>query len=107
MSVKVLNGNIFVLETKNTHYVIGVDKFGYNHHLHWGKKCPVSDYSFKEAKDENSNHTMLDSFKQEYTPYGSTMYRECSVKATFSDRCREINLILRNTRLTATTSPLY
>lgn len=84
--------NIFILETKNTHYVLGVDKYGYNHHLHWGKKCNANDYFIKEIGDENSNHSMLDNFKQEYTPFGQTMYRGSAIKAQFSDRCREINL---------------
>lgn len=84
--------NIFILETKNTHYVLGVDKYGYNHHLYWGKKCNANDYFIKEIGDENSNHSMLDNFKQEYTPFGQTMYRGSAIKAMFSDNCREINL---------------
>ena len=88
----ICKNNIFVLETKNTHYALGVDKFGYNHHIHWGKKCNAEDYFIKEGRDENSNHSMLDDFKQEYTPFGQTMYRGSSIKAQFSDGCREINL---------------
>lgn len=84
--------NIFVLETKNTHYVLGVDRYGCNQHIYWGKKCLPEDYFIKEANEENSNHSMLDELKQEYTPFGKTMYRDCSIKANFSDNCREINL---------------
>lgn len=84
--------NIFILETKNTHYVLGVDKYGYNHHLHWGKKCNADDYYIQEIKDQNSNHSMLDEFKQEYTPFGQTMYRGCAIKAEFADGCRDICL---------------
>lgn len=84
--------NIFVLETKNTHYVLGVDKYGYNHHLHWGKKCNADDYYIQEIKDQNSNHSMLDEFKQEYTPFGQTLYRGCAIKAEFADGCRDICL---------------
>lgn len=84
--------NIFVLETKNTHYVLGVDKYGYNHHLHWGKKCNADDYYIQEIKDQNSNHSVLDEFKQEYTPFGQTMYRGCAIKAEFADGCRDICL---------------
>lgn len=84
--------NIFILETKNTHYVLGVDRYGYNHHIHWGKKCDADDYFIKNIGDENSNHSMLDNFKQEYTPFGQTMYRGNTIKANFSDGCREINL---------------
>lgn len=88
----ICKNNIFVLETKNTHYVLGVDKYGYNRHIHWGKKCNAEDYFIKEGRDENSNHSMLDDYKQEYTPFGKTMYRGSSIKAQFSDGCREINL---------------
>lgn len=92
MSIIKCKNNIFVLETKNTHYVLGVDKYGYNHHLHWGSKCDIQDYFIEETGDENSNHSMLDNFKQEYTPFGETMFRGSAVKARFSDNCREIVL---------------
>ena len=52
--------NIFVLETQNTQYVLGVDKYGYNHHLHWGKKCDINDFGTPQIGDQNSNHPMLD-----------------------------------------------
>lgn len=92
MSIIRCDNNIFVLDTKNTHYVIGVDGYGYNHHLHWGNKCDVSDYFIEEIGDENSNHSMLDNFKQEYTPFGETVFRGSAIKARFSDNCREISL---------------
>ena len=88
----VCKDNIFILETKNTHYALGVDKYGYNHHIHWGGKCDADDYFIKDIGDENSNHSMLDNFKQEHTPFGQTMYRGCAIKAKFADGCREINL---------------
>lgn len=65
---------IFVLETENTHYVFGIDPAGYNRHLHWGAKCDPADYAFTEIGDENSNHSMLDEYRQELTPFGS-IYR--------------------------------
>ena len=92
MAVIRCKNDIFVLETKNTHYVIGIDKNGYNRHIHWGKKCRCEDYFMHERGDENSNHSRLDGYKQEYTVFGGTMYRECSIKATFPDGCREIVL---------------
>ncbi|MGN1203117.1 MAG: alpha-galactosidase [Eubacterium sp.] len=92
MNIKVCKNNIFVLETENTHYVLGIDNAGYNRHIHWGKKCCTDDYCLNETGDENSNHSMLDEYKQELTPFGQTMYRDCDIKAEFEDRCREINL---------------
>ena len=89
------DGNIFVLETKNTHYVIGIDSLGCNRHIHWGGKCDISDYSMHTYGDENSNHSQLDNFKQEYTPFGKTLYRDCAIKANFADGCREIELVYK------------
>lgn len=83
---------IFVLETENTHYVFGIDPAGYNRHLHWGAKCDPADYAFTEIGDENSNHTMLDEYRQELTPFGSTVYRTYDLKAQFADGCREVAL---------------
>lgn len=49
--------NLFVLETKNTHYVMAVDSEGHLRHLHWGGKCKVEDYFCSEAEERNSNHS--------------------------------------------------
>lgn len=92
MAIHILKDNSFVLETKNTHYVLGVDKYGYNRHIHWGKKCNITDYEAKDIWDENSNHTRLDMAKQEFTVFGGTMYRESDLKVQFPDKCREIDL---------------
>ena len=92
MAVYILKNNVFVLSTKNTHYVLGVDKYGYNRHIHWGKKCNVKDYETTDIWDENSNHTRLDMACQEYTVFGGTMYRESDLKVVFPDKCREIDL---------------
>lgn len=90
---------IFVLETENTHYVFGIDPAGYNRHLHWGAKCDPADYAFTEISDENSNHSMLDEYRQELTPFGSTVYRTCDLKAQFADGCREVALRYTGYRL--------
>lgn len=84
--------NVFVLETKNTHYAFGIDRAGYNRHIHWGDKCRACDYEFTQISGESSNHSMLDEYMQEITPFGSTMYRECDIKAKFADGCREISM---------------
>lgn len=92
MSVIIKENNVFVLETKNTHYAFGIDARGYNQHIHWGKKCDACDYCMPLIGDANSNHTMLDEIRQEYTVFGSTMYRESDLKVEFPDKCREISL---------------
>lgn len=92
MPIIVCENNIFVLETEHTHYVIGVDKAGCNRHIYWGKKCDVRDYTVDCNEGENSHNTMLDEFAQEYTAFGSTMYRESALKVNFADGCRETDL---------------
>lgn len=91
MAVIKCKNNIFVLDMKNTHYVVAADKNGLNRHIYWGKKCDVGDYEIQYFGDENSNHTMLDEMKQECTVFGGTLYRDCVIKATFFDGCREID----------------
>lgn len=88
----ICKNNIFILETKNTHYVIGVDKNGCNRHIHWGKKCCEDDYFINEFKDQNSQNPALDELKQEFTSFGKTMFRGSAVKAEFADGCRDICL---------------
>ncbi len=83
---------IFVLETEHTQYAFGVDENSYSRHLHWGAKCDPADFFMQTFGDENSNHTMLDEYRQEYTVFGSTMYRACALKVRFPDGCREVEL---------------
>ncbi len=92
MAIKIVNENIFVVETKNTHYVLGIDEKGYNIHIHWGAKCADEDYEISEIWHENSHVTELDMAQQEYTVFGGIMYRESDLKATYSDSCRETEL---------------
>ena len=84
------NNGVFVLETKNTHYVMAVDKEGILTHLHWGKKCEIADYhpTFTGHLD-SSNHSARDVSKTEYIPYGGIVYRPPAFMATYPDGCRE------------------
>ncbi|MBR2133916.1 MAG: alpha-galactosidase [Eubacterium sp.] len=84
--------NIFVLDTKSRHYVIGVDEYGCVHNIHWGRKCPIEDYETPFSHDVGHNHRMKDCFREEYTGFGGTVYKECAIKALFSDACRELDL---------------
>lgn len=88
-----IRDNIFILETKNTHYVLGVDACGNNRHVYWGGRCAIEDYEVLPVEDENSNHTATDEMHQEYTVFGGTMYRPSALKVTFADNCRETELV--------------
>lgn len=84
-----MDKQIFVIETKNTHYVCGVDKTGLLRHIHWGKKCNISDYEVTETWEQNSNHSGQDLATLEYTVFGGTMYRNCAFKCEYFDGCRD------------------
>lgn len=81
--------NIFTLNTQNYQYVMGVGADNILHHLHWGRQVPSDDFSVYVYKEQNSNHSALDFMNFEYTPFGSTMYRECAFKCVFADGCRD------------------
>ena len=81
--------NIIAIETKNTHYVLGIDKSGVLHCVHWGKKANLADYEVVEKREINSNHSVLDCTQTEYTVFGGTMYRGCAFKCTYGDGCRD------------------
>jgi alpha-galactosidase len=84
-----MGSKIYILETKNTHYVVGADEAGIVRHIHWGKKAMAEDYCIPEIYDVNSNHSALDRSLQEYTVFGGTMYRECAFKCEYFDKCRD------------------
>ncbi len=99
-------GNIFVLETENLQYVAGAGKNGF-YHLHWGDKCPCDDFAANELSEQNSNHSVMDLTKTEYVPFGGTMYRECALKCTFADGCRDTVLETDGSEQTADTLRIH
>lgn len=56
--------NVFVINTLNTHYVMGVNDDGVLQHIHWGAKMPVDEYSVFNEWEHNSNHSELDYTKE-------------------------------------------
>lgn len=89
---------IFVIETKNTHYVLGVDKNGRVNHIHWGGKADADDYEVIENWEQNSNHSELDYTNFEYTVFGGTMYRNCAFKCEYFDKCRDSVFAFKDAR---------
>lgn len=92
---------IFILETENTHYVMGVNCQGELNHLHWGKKCNIDDY-FVNYKpwERSSNHSARDFAKTEYLPYGGAVYRPVALTCTYPDKCREVMLTYKDFNIT-------
>lgn len=80
---------VYVIETKNTQYVIGIDSNGRVRHLHWGNKVKVEDFDIPDIWEQNSNHAGFDYTNFEYTVFGGTMYRNCAFKCEYFDKCRD------------------
>lgn len=89
MSIYNTDNRTFIIETKNTQYVICVSEDKQLYNLHFGKKCAHSDFSVSIYSDPNSNHTSEDLACNEYTPFGGTMYRDCAFKCEYSDKTRD------------------
>lgn len=84
-----MHKNVFVIETKNTHYVMGVNDSGLLQHIHWGMKAPVDEYTVVKDWERNSNHSALDYTKEEYSVFGGTRYRASAIKCVYADGCRD------------------
>ncbi|MGN0531354.1 MAG: alpha-galactosidase [Eubacterium sp.] len=81
--------NVFVINTLNTHYVMGVNNNGVLQHIHWGAKLPTEEYSVFNHWERNSNHSALDYTKEEYSVFGGTRYRAAALKCIYADGCRD------------------
>lgn len=81
--------NVFLINTLNTHYVMGVNDDGVLQHIHWGAKMPVDQYSVFNEWERNSNHSELDYTKEEYSVFGGTRYRAAALKCIHADGCRD------------------
>lgn len=86
------NKRVFLIETNDLQYAVAAGKGGELQHLHFGRKCKIEDFEAVKINEQNSNHSALDFIKTEYTPFGGIMYRECALKCTFADGCRETKL---------------
>lgn len=93
MAIYSKNNGTFIIETKNTQYVMSVGSDNILYHMHFGKKCAHSDFDLKLHGDANSNNTSADLALNEYTPFGGTMYRDCAFKCEYGDKTRDCVLI--------------
>ena len=84
-----MDKKILIIETKNTHYVMGVNEKGILRHIHWGRKACREDYNLSPEWERNSNHSELDYISEEYSPFGGTRYRSCAFKCEYFDGCRD------------------
>lgn len=91
MGVTVWKDRIFVLQTRNTMYVMERDQRGFLRHLYWGKAagCAADFEELAEEEWENSYHTFADKTMEEYAPFGGMRYKETAMKLEYSDGTKD------------------
>ena len=83
--------NTFLLNTKDTSYLFRIDKHHHPEHLHYGRRCFLSDaeaFTYKKyvshgdsiVYDRNDDVFSMDSFPQEYGTYGNGDFNEASIE---------------------------
>ena len=83
--------NTFLLNTKDTSYLFRIDKHHHPEHLHYGRRCLLSDaeaFTYKKyvshgdsiVYDRNDDVFSMDSFPQEYGTYGNGDFNEASIE---------------------------
>jgi alpha-galactosidase len=103
---------LWILEAKNTSYVIGLDEENNLQNVYWGTKLAyVEDYKTADFKKGHSSFDAREGFaNMEYPAWGGLLYSEPCLKATFSDNVRNLSLkydgyeIIRNSENTSAES---
>ena len=85
---------LWILEAKNTSYVVGLDEEDNLQNIYWGTKLPyISDYLVADFKKGHSSFDSREGFVNlEYPAWGGLLYSEPCIKATFSDNVRNLTL---------------
>ena len=85
---------LWVLEAKNTSYVLGLDEEANLQNIYWGAKLPyISDYLAADFKKGQSSFDAREGFANlEYPAWGGLLYSEPCLKVTFSDHVRNLSL---------------
>lgn len=84
---------IWVLRTKRTDYVIGIDDKGNLKHLYWGgKQTNKNDYAIMPREISHPGAGQLGPYKDEIMPWSALRYSEPGIKVTFADDVRDLRL---------------
>ncbi len=86
-----IENRVFLLSTKDTSYMFRVDRYKHLEHLHFGKRCLISDaeaLSYKKkichgttiVYDKNNDIYTMDSLPQEFGTYGTGDFNEASIE---------------------------
>lgn len=95
MSIKYLpQKKLWLLETKNTSYALGLDEQGNLHQLYWGQKLPYAeDYPLADINCGQSSFDFREGFAPlEYPAWGGLIYSEPCLKAVLPGDVRAASL---------------
>lgn len=85
--------NVWVLEGKRISYALGLSKLGTINHIYFGEKLPyLSDYPIADIVSEYPYTVGSELSEEEYMGWGKAKFTEPSLKATFHDHVRDVNL---------------
>ncbi|MCL6457409.1 MAG: alpha-galactosidase [Gorillibacterium sp.] len=84
---------MWILNTKKTSYVMGLNQLQQLQHIYWGARLPYSsDYMITEAGSFGSQECTTDIINLEYPAWGGMIYSEPCLKVTFADKVRDLVL---------------
>lgn len=88
------NRNIWILETNNNSYALGVSETGLVNHIYYGEKLPyISDYPSALNESGWASFTPSEGrCMEEFMAWGSARYTEPCLKAVFNDNVRDVIL---------------
>lgn len=89
--------NIWVLEGDHISYALGLCEQGTINHIYFGEKLPrLSDYPKAEQVSEYPYTLGSEMSEEEYMGWGKAKFTEPSLKVTFHDHVRDVNLTYVN-----------
>lgn len=103
---------VFLLNTENTSYAVGITPLGYLKHLHWGEAISCTDdfllapgylveknlmgihndYEPDELLKKNEKENFLQRLDEEYAGWGGYNYNDPGIKINYADGCRDLLL---------------
>lgn len=90
MSVINFDNKLFVLQTKNTSYVLSISEEGIVENLYWGKKIErVEDFTGESIKNPIINMEGPQLKREECSSFGCMRFKETSLKITYADGVRD------------------
>ncbi|MFD2115300.1 alpha-galactosidase [Paenibacillus yanchengensis] len=91
---------LFLLNTEQMSYGIGVSSKGHVLHGHWGEQVQLDDLASLFTPYYHSHFdTEVEREREEYTDWGGLIFTEPALKVTFDDHVRDLQLIYSSYRV--------